>query len=72
MLYSSISISAYIALNYYFLVCESVIQSVMSMSDSLQPHGGVATTLLYPWNSLGEDIGVSSHSLFQWSSKPRD
>ena len=34
--------------------------SYLVMSDSLQPHG-----LYSPWNSPGQNTGVSSRSLFQ-------
>ena len=33
----------------------------------------VASQLLFcPWNSLGKNTGVGCHSLFRWSSWPRD
>ena len=35
------------------------------MSDSLQPHGLQTTRLLCPWNSLGKNTGVGSHSFLQ-------
>ena len=35
------------------------------MSDSLQPHRLEPTRLLIPWNSLGKNKGVGSHSLLQ-------
>ena len=34
-------------------------------SNSLQPHGLQPTRLLSPWNSLGKNTGVGSHSLLQ-------
>ena len=42
---------------------ESVSCSVMS--DFLQPHGLQPTRLLCPWNSLGKNTGVGSHSFLQ-------
>ena len=36
-------------------------ESCSVVSDSLQPHG-----LYSPWNSLGQNTGVGSHSLLQW------
>ena len=42
---------------------ESVSHSVMS--DSLQLHGLQPTKLLCPWNSVGKNTGVASHSLLQ-------
>ena len=38
-------------------VCHSIV------SDSLQPHGLQPARLLCPWNSLGENTGLGSHSL---------
>ena len=35
------------------------------MLDSLQPHGLEPSRLLCPWNSLGKNTGVGSHSLPQ-------
>ena len=35
------------------------------MSDSLQPHGLQPAGLRSPWNSLGENTGMSSHFLLQ-------
>ena len=43
------------------LVCES--HSVMS--DSLRPHGLQPASLLYQWNSPGQNTGMGSHSLLQ-------
>ena len=42
---------------------ESVSHSVVS--NSLQPYGLQPTSLLCPWDSPGENIGVSCHSLLQ-------
>ena len=42
---------------------ESVSRSVMS--DSLQLHGLQPTRLLCPWNSVGKNTGVISHSFLQ-------
>ena len=42
---------------------ESVSHSVLS--DSLQPHELEPARLLCPWNSLGQNTGVGSHSLLQ-------
>ena len=42
------------------------------VSNSLQPHGLWPTLLLCPWNFLGKNTGVGSHSLHQGSSWPRD
>ena len=39
--------------------------SLSVISDSLQPHGLQPTRLLCPWNSLGKNTKVGSHSLFQ-------
>ena len=39
---------------------ESESESHSVMSNSLQPHG-----LYSPWNSLGQNTGVGSHSLLQ-------
>ena len=44
-----------------------VSESRSVMSDSLRSHG-----LYSPWNSLGQNTGVGSLSLFQGSSEPRD
>ena len=33
------------------------------MSESLRPHGLQPARLLYPWNYLGKNTGVGSHSL---------
>ena len=38
---------------------------VLVMSDPLPPHGLYLARLLYPWNSLGKNAGVGSHSLLQ-------
>ena len=35
------------------------------MSDSLQPHGLQPTRFLHPWDSLGKNTEVGSHSLLQ-------
>ena len=35
------------------------------VSDSLQPHGLQPTRFLCPWDSLGKNTGVGSHSLLQ-------
>ena len=35
------------------------------MPDSLQHHGLKPTRLLCPWNSLGKNTGVDSHSFLQ-------
>ena len=43
--------------------CESVSGSVVS--DSLRSHGLQPAKLLCPWNSLGKNTGVGSHSLLQ-------
>ena len=40
--------------------CQSQSESHSAVSDSLQPHG-----LYSPWNSLGQNTGVGSHSLLQ-------
>ena len=42
------------------------------MSDPLQPHGLQPSRLLCPWDSLGKNTGVTCHSLFKGSSRPRD
>ena len=36
------------------------------MSDSVRPHRWQPTTLPRPWDSLGENTGVSCHFLLQW------
>ena len=46
---------------------EWVSESHSVMSNSLQPHG-----LYSPWNSPGQNTGMSSLSLLQGSSQPRD
>ena len=48
----------------FFFQCES--ESHLVMSDSLQPHG-----LSSPWNSSGQNIGVSSLSLLQGIFPPQ-
>ena len=45
------------------IVCVS--RSVVSVPDSLQPHGLRPASLLCPWNSPGKNTRVDSHSLFQ-------
>ena len=45
------------------IVCVCVSRSVVS--NSLQPHGLYPARLLCPWNSLGKNTGVGSHSLLQ-------
>ena len=44
-------------------VCMCVSHSVVS--SSLQPHGLQPTRALCPWNSLGKNTRVGSHSLLQ-------
>ena len=39
--------------------------SLLVVSDSLWPHGLQPTRLLCPWNSLGRNTGMGSHSLLQ-------
>ena len=46
-------------------VCVCCVLSRPVMSDSLQPHGLQPARLLCPWNSLGKNTGVGSHSLLQ-------
>ena len=35
------------------------------VSNSLRPHGLYPARLLCPWNSLGKNTGMGSHSLLQ-------
>ena len=42
------------------------------VSDSLWPHGLYPTKFLCPWDSLGRNTGVSSHSLLQGILPSRD
>ena len=52
------------SINYILaLKCETVSCSVMS--GSLWPHGLEPSSLLCPWNSPGQNTGVSCHSLLQ-------
>ena len=44
----------------YTHILESKSEGLSVLSDSLQPHG-----LYSPWNSLGQNTGVGSHSLLQ-------
>ena len=46
--------------NNRLMTLESESESCSVMSNSLQPHG-----LHSPWNSLGQNTGVGSHSLLQ-------
>ena len=46
---------------------EWVSESCSVVSNSFRPHG-----LYSPWNSLGQNTGVGSHSLPRESSQPRD
>ena len=41
----------------------SVSDSRSVMSNSLRPHGLEPTRVLFPWDSLGKNTGVGSHSL---------
>ena len=51
-------------------MCVCVSHSVVS--DSLQPHGLLLTSLLCPWNLPGKNTGMDSHFLLQESFRPRD
>ena len=55
---------------YIFFLNPCVSRSVVS--DSLLPPGLYPTRLLCPWNSPGNNTAVSSRSLLQGSSQPRD
>ena len=44
-------------------MCVCVCVSCSVISDSLLSHGPYTARLLCPWNSLGKNTGVSSHSL---------
>ena len=50
----------YIKINCLYTDNESESESRSVVSDSLRPHG-----LYSPWNSLGQNTGVGSHSLLQ-------
>ena len=43
----------------------SLLESCSVMSNCLQPHGLQPAKFLCPWNSLGQNTGVGSHSLLQ-------
>ena len=45
-------------------ILRSEIVSHSVTSDSLWPHGLSPTSLFCPWNSLGKNTGIGSHSLF--------
>ena len=54
-----------ICLYYHIMPQKMKSESPSVVSDSLQPHGLQPIRLLCPWNSIGKNTRVGSHSLLQ-------
>ena len=60
----------------YFSVVQLVSMGIISVSNSLRPHGLQPARFLSPWDSPSNNTGVGCHSLLQgifptWGSNPR-
>ena len=61
------TVRIWLAREFVYIIFESESESRLVLSNSLWPYG-----LYSPWDSPGQNTGVSSHSLTRGSSQPRD